>query len=290
MLKLAKSIQEEFKMSEMFFLFGEGITTKPSNKNFHLHSHAGYEIFLFFDGDAEYIIDDKRYPLAPGDIIIIKKQKMHRIHHLSNKAYNRLVFTIYPDFFIHNQCEELEKIFLSDSLDTGEKISRKTAKASGLYDAIMRFSEYSKTFNNPYTTVTKSVLIEILYLLNNISTFEGTVPINENLTDLIHYLNNNFTDNITLDILCEKFYISKYYLCHIFKEATGLTVQQYVREKRLVKAIELRETGMSLTEAALQVGFDNYSSFFRSFTSRYKTNPTNYKITDKEAKKTIPTE
>ena len=266
-------------MSEMFFLFSEGTTTNPSNKNFHLHSHNSYEVFLFLQGDAEYIVEEKRYPLAPGDIIIIKKQKMHRVHLLSNKKYQRIVFTLYPDFFIHNQCEELERIFLSSSTNIGDKISVRAAKSSGLYDALMRFREYTNAFSTPYTTVTKSVLIEILYLLNNIPTFEETKIINENLSEIIHYLNDNFADNITLDTLCDKFYISKYYLCHTFKEATGLTVQQYVKEKRLVKAIELRENGAPLLEAALQVGFDNYSSFFRAFTKRYKTNPTNYKTT-----------
>lgn len=263
-------------MSGMFFIFAQGVTEKPSNANFHLHSHNNYEIFMFLQGDSEYIVEEKKYPLTPGDIIIIKKQKMHRVHHLSGKKYQRLSFNLYPDFFIDNQCKELERIFISNSTNIGDKISVRTAKSSGLYDAIMRFREYAHAFSTPYTTVTKSVLIEILYLLNNISTFEETIETNENLSNIIHYLNNNFTHNITLDFLCDNFYISKYYLCHIFKEATGLTIQQYVREKRLVKAIELRENGMSLTEAALQAGFDNYSSFFRAFTKRYKSNPTNY--------------
>ena len=92
-------------MSEMFFLFGEGLTTNPLNQTFHLHSHNSYEVFMFFEGDAEYIVDEKRYSLTPGDVIIIKKQKMHRIHHLSNKNYHRLAFTIHPDFFIYNHCE-----------------------------------------------------------------------------------------------------------------------------------------------------------------------------------------
>ena len=97
-------------------------------------------------------------------------------------------------FFVRNKCEELEKIFLSSSPSIGEKISAATAKSSGLYDAIMRYREYTSALNNPYSTVAKSILIEILYLLNNISTFEGTAVINENLADVIHYLNNNFSD------------------------------------------------------------------------------------------------
>lgn len=264
---------------EKNFLFGEGVIPLPIGKDFYLHSHAGYEIFLFFQGDAEYIIEENKYPLMQDDIMIIKKQKMHRIHHLSNKDYDRIVFTIFPDFFVENGCEELEKIFLDESPQFGEKISGKTAKESGLYDAIMRFKKYAKEVGNYRSKLCVSILIEILYLLNNVSSFEKTSPINENLSDVIQYLNNNYAESITLDSLCDKFFISKYYLCHIFKRATGLTVQQYVKEKRLVKAIELKENGMNLTEAALQVGFENYSSFFRAFTQRYKTNPTNFKIT-----------
>ena len=47
--------------------------------------------------------------------------------------------------------------------------------------------------------------------------------INVPIRNVIHYINNNFTNKIPLDLLCELFYISKYHLFHIFKEAMGLT-------------------------------------------------------------------
>lgn len=263
-------------MSENTYSILELSTDKPSNDEFHLHSHNDYEIYMFLQGDSEYVVEEKVYSLSPGDIIIIKKHEMHRIYHLSSKKYQRFVLMLSPDFFVQNGCEEFEKIFLS-SYESGNKINAAMVESSGLYDAIMRFKKYSNDFIEPYTTVSKSILIEIIYLLNQVSNFENADTVNEKIKDLMHYINNNFTDKISLDSLCDKFFISKYYLCHIFKEATGLTVQQYIRDKRLVKAIALKNEGVPLTEAALQSGFENYSSFFRAFTRRYKSNPSNYK-------------
>lgn len=263
-------------MSDPFYNFREMLTETPSDSIFQLHSHNSYEIYLFLQGEAEYNVEEKVYSLSPGDIIIIKKHEMHRVHLTGSKEYHRFVLMVSPEFFVENHCEELEKIFLENISKTGNKISSDIAKSTGLYDSIMRFKKYSDKFGTPYTVVTKSVLIEMLYLLNEFSNLENTDIINKNIANVIHYLNNNFTDYITLDTLCDKFFVSKYYLCHVFKETTGLTIQQYVREKRLVRATELRKNGMSLTEAALQSGFENYSSFFRAFTKRYKSNPTNF--------------
>lgn len=263
-------------MQNNFYTFGEGITKKPNNDDFYLHNHNSYEIYLFMQGDAKYIVEEKNYDLSHGDIIIIRKQEMHKVFHTSTNEYRRIIIMLSPDFFSKNSCEEFENIFLLDTPKAGNKIRSDIVKSSGLYDAFMRFKNYSNNFSTPYTIVAKSVLFEILYLLNKISCFENP-EINENIRNIIHYLNNNFTDNISLNTLCDKFYISKYHLCHVFKKATGLTVQQYIKEKRLTKALELISNGSSLTETALQVGFDNYSSFFRAFTKRYQSNPTNYK-------------
>ena len=264
-------------MYKEFYQFSEKTTRKVSNNAFYLHSHNTYEIYMFLEGEAEYIVEEKVYTLSPGDIIIIKKHEMHRVHILGNKKYHRIVFMLEPDFFVSNNIPELENIFLKSSNKTGNKINADEARACGLYDAIMRFKKYNTASEPSSAVVAKSVLIEFLYLLSGVSDLEYTHTANKNLADIIIYLNNNFTDNITLDFLCDKFFVSKYYLCHIFKEATGLTVQKYIKEKRLVRALELKNSGMTLTEAALRSGFDNYSSFFRVFTKRYNSNPTNFK-------------
>ena len=76
-------------------------------------------------------------------------------------------------------------------------------------------------------------------------------------------------------MLAEKFYISKYYLCRAFHKATGLTVHDYIRLKRLNLARELKAEGKSISEAAMMAGFTDYSSFYRAYLKEYGVSPRN---------------
>ena len=86
-------------------------------------------------------------------------------------------------------------------------------------------------------------------------------------------LNNHYTEDITLDLLHEKFFISKYHLCRAFHKATGLTIHEYIRRKRVTKVRELCAEGMSIGDAAAQAGFNDYSSFYRAYQKEYGTSP-----------------
>ncbi len=70
---------------------------------------------------------------------------------------------------------------------------------------------------------------------------------------------------ITLDILQQRFYVNKYYLCHIFKMNTGFTVIEYITYKRVVRAMELLMSGVTAIDAAHAVGFGDYSAFYKAF-------------------------
>ena len=91
---------------------------------------------------------------------------------------------------------------------------------------------------------------------------EHAIPV---IKDIISFLNENFTDDVSLDELSDKFFISKYYLCRAFKKSTGLTVQNYIKQKRLMMVKELCSNGIKLTQAASKAGFRDYSSFYRSY-------------------------
>lgn len=235
-----------------------------SNSNYHLHCHSEYEIFMFIEGDSKYVVEDKNYSLEPHDVIIIRKHEMHRIYHNTNKDYNRLSIMVSPDFFKMNGCKEYERAFLEERFHSGNKISAETVRKSGLYDAFIRLKNYSDNYTKSDAPVVRSTLIEILHLINKISIFENSDETNSTIKKIINYINNHFTNDITLDFLCKHFFISKYYLCRIFKQNTGLTIQAYIRQKRLLMVSELQKEGKNLTEAAILAGFNNYSAYYRA--------------------------
>ena len=80
-----------------------------------------------------------------------------------------------------------------------------------------------------------------------------------------------------MDLLAKRFFISRYYLMHRFKEVTGYTVHQYISQKRLLRAGELIRQGVSVTRAAEQVGFSDYSTFLRAFRKTFHMSPKEFR-------------
>ena len=259
-------------MQTTYFL-GRSSSDKPSNDNFRLHVHGDYEIFLFLEGDAKYIVEENVYPLSPGDVIIIRKNMLHRVYHNSSTKYSRIVFNIDPRFFEESDCREYEAEFASPKPGSGDKIDSKTVRKSGLYDVFVRLEKYSDSFTNNDTPIVRSLLIEMLYIINNIQYFSKGDMDDKRLQSIISYINQNFTENITLRDIEKKFFISKYHLCHIFPEATGLTVHQYITNKRLAMADDLIKKGTAISEAAEMTGFNSYSSFYRAYVTAFKKSP-----------------
>ncbi len=248
-------------------------STSTSHERFQLHMHLNYEIYLFLEGDAKYIVEENVYPLSPGDIIVIRKNTLHRVYLNNDAKYSRMVMNIHPDFFTSYDCPEYEAHFLLSSPAIGNKIDADVAKKCGLYDALMRIKKYSNDFSDIYSPVIKALIIEVLFILNNIASFsKGVVP-DKQLSDIISYINRNFTKNISLNDIEKEFFISKYHLCHKFHEFTGLTVHQYITDKRLAMAKDLLKDGLSLGEAAFLSGFNNYSSFYRAYKKMYGSSP-----------------
>lgn len=253
----------------------EETTEYPTNdyQTFQLHVHDNYEIYLFLEGDVKYVIEENEYQLTSGDLIIIRKHQLHRAFHNRPKRYERVILNVEPSFFTENDCPFYEKIFTDVKPNVGSKIPTDIVKSSGIYDAFIRLKQYSNNFTDVYNVVTKSVIIEILHLLNDVNLYTVSKLTNPLINQVITYLNENFTFNVSLDDLSLKFYVSKYHLCRTFLKSTGLTVHEYLIKKRLTYAKELIKNGTSVCIAAEKSGFNNYSAFYKAFMSEYGFTP-----------------
>lgn len=90
--------------------------------------------------------------------------------------------------------------------------------------------------------------------------------LSDKLKNIIHYLDEHYTEDISLDSLSEQFYISKYYLSREFKKEFGTTIIQYVLAKKITNAKELlRYSNSSIEEIARLCGIDDASYFNKVF-------------------------
>ena len=97
------------------------------------------------------------------------------------------------------------------------------------------------------------------------------------IDSIIGYIKSNLTEDLSLEAISEYISISPIYLHKLFKEATGMTIREYVEAERLKKAVFLlTTTELNLTEIAFECGFSSQSYFSSVFKRKMDTSPRQY--------------
>lgn len=93
-----------------------------------------------------------------------------------------------------------------------------------------------------------------------------------------NYIYENYREDLNLETLAEKVYLSSGYLSFIFKKETGMNLNRFIRVVRMEKAKEfLCTTNMKVAQVSEEVGFANVSYFCRSFREYYGSSPESYR-------------
>lgn len=99
---------------------------------------------------------------------------------------------------------------------------------------------------------------------------------NSVIPEIIRFLENSFTQKISIDMLSAKFFVSKYHLMRQFKKETGCTIHHFILNKRINHACSLMLRQVPPSEACYLSGFTDYSLFFKSFTKITGFSPSQY--------------
>ena len=93
-----------------------------------------------------------------------------------------------------------------------------------------------------------------------------------------NYIYQHYEEDLNLEMLAEKVYLSSEYLSFIFKKETGMNLNRFIRVFRMEKAKELLcSTNMKVAQVSEKVGFSNVSYFCRSFREYYGSSPESYR-------------
>ena len=90
---------------------------------------------------------------------------------------------------------------------------------------------------------------------------------------IIRYINHNLEKDLSVQALCDQFYVSRSQLNRRFMDATNVPVGRYVTVKRMLLARQLLTQGKKATEVFSQCGYKDYSAFYRAYKSYYGSSP-----------------
>jgi len=236
-------------------------------KKEHTHN-SSVEILHVIKGNGVVMINDRLFPLEDNSIYFIPPML---IHHSA------------PD-----NCEEYVRNIVNISSSYMAELSSITG-----FDKLL-----STLFNNVYTVLDKAdskfidaefkklstddkgkCSIAVMNILSKLSESKREKHSMDNqVTDIISFINENLSEKISLDIIGKKFHISKYYLCHLFKETTQMSIMTYILSQRISLAKNLIiNTDKSISEIAIASGFSCFSYFSRMFKSSESISPREFR-------------
>ena len=247
-------------------LFDHKISDDLPCDAYSMHTHNAYEMIYFLDGDATHVIEDRKYKLKKGDLIIIRPFRYHFIQIDAPVRYER--YNILFDADRHN-IEGVELV--SDDMEVislaGNAIAEDIFRKCDLY--------YKSCDRDTFEKIVTHLLSELFY---NISLFphplpENTATLSPLISKALKYTNDNIGTIKEIEEIANHLFVSESYLFRLFKKELHQTPKKYIREKLLLMAQKMLSLGEKPTEVCERCGFSDYTTFYRNYTDFFGCSP-----------------
>lgn len=240
------------------------------------HSHDEIELIQVVNGNGFVLKNDRTYELKSGYLYVIDARKTHIVYPQSENCedYIRNKIIIGADSFV----EFFSDIGLGDAIDnilnSDPIYTLNTPEIDSIYKEV---TELCGTKRKEMIAKAHAGIIELIYRINSSLSSKPLAEEKSTLQKMLDVINK--TDGvISLEQISKTIYMNKHYLSHLFKEKTGITLNEYLSNKVYERICNLLEgTSYSTERIALLCGFSSASSLTRFFKNKSGITPTKYR-------------
>lgn len=252
----------------------------PEKRVYNAHHHTECELSLFMSGSGIYTVSGKNYTFSAGDMFLFGSNEPHCITEITEEL-NLLNIHFEPRILWENpDTSELLALFNHRALNFSNKFPSTDVSLKRL---ILGAEQEIKSSAPSSKLQTKlliySVLIHIIreYDATTENQASSSVPA-ESLKDAIVFINNNLDKPLTLNQIAERACLSPTYFSAVFTRYNGISPWEYIKIKRVERAVELlKTTDFTKLEIAEKCGFNSPSNFYKIFSAVTGKKPGDYR-------------
>lgn len=234
-----------------------------------IHWHDYLELEIIIDGTCVNAQNGTEYNLKRGDIILCRPLDFHKV--IPSKDLKLINISFKNDFL-----DKTLSYILSSNYNMIPNTLNENA-LSKILNLCSVISDYQTDNQSNKNLLAKHAISAILMIMiDNCNINILQTP--KKFKTIMNYIDNNFTSNITLTAIADKFSMSPSYLGKLFKANMNISYNSYVNKKRINYACHLlTQTSMSYDEISKESGFSNSSYFFLTFKKILGVTPSEYR-------------
>ncbi len=251
-----------------------------------LHWHDEIEFIAIKKGEGIVSVNLVHYNVKAGDVVFVFPGQLHSIRQKGNSSmeYENILFR--EELLSTGSSDLCQQEFMRPLFSGITSISPVSNENSYFHPAIMtQIENIGKLCSKQpygYQLALKGCLFHILFLLTtNIEDIEKKISNQKSLEkvkSILAYIEEHYTEPITIEDIASHCLYSKSYFMKFFKETMGMGFIAYLNDYRLeIAAKMLLESSENVLEIAEQCGFDNLSYFNRCFKRKYGMTPGKYR-------------
>jgi AraC-like DNA-binding protein len=262
----------------------------PFMKMHEKHMHDFFEFVYIYYGYGIHAINDEKYNVKKGDLLIINYDESHSFTSLDEMRFVNCL--INPSFFGDTMIDSynaFDILKISSFSQFNGIIEGNERKVSFFGKEVFEIEELMDKMINEfngkkdgYVTVLKAyvniILTKMFRKMSNNDEHCIRQDYDKMIPEILKYINNNYNHNISLTELARRCYFSPSYFSRIFKECFGMSFIEYMNEIRMKKALELLEkTEQSNENIAFEVGYKDKKQFYILFKNKTGMTPNQYR-------------
>lgn len=263
--------EKEFEKINTRLLY---IAEAKYDKDWHssAHTHHFTELFYVIQGKGEFIVENKLFPVRENDLVIVNPNVSHTEIGNQNQPLEYIVLGINGLQFKNEQDDRPQNYSIHNFAHYKNELY------FYLKTLIKEVQEKEDNFESICQNLLEILIWNIVRQTKTQLSMAPTKKITKECRFIEQYLDEHFTEDISLETLSNLTYLNKYYLVHAFKNYKGTSPINYMIEKRIQESKHLLETtNYPISKIATLIGFSSQSYFSQVFRKETKMTPNEYR-------------